>query len=129
MNYVNPWADCNNFIYLGDMYTREGNLVDLYALKDHHNTGKPHYQIGVRYSNEPSDYGSGSCIRFDNGSYQTSTHHTREAWFAIQRLIKQVIKQPVYSDNPRYNITTLRTENTLLFNSCGDPCYTFKILS
>ena len=120
MNYVNPWADCENFIYLDDMYTRDGNLVDLYALKDHYNTGKPHYQIGVRYSNEPSDYGSGSCIRFDNGQYRTSTHHTREAWFAIQRLIKQVIQQTVY--NERHN-------DIVLFNSCGMPCYTFKILS
>lgn len=97
MLYINPWLDCKGFIDLGSYTLTSEQQVDLYAVKCGYS--KERYSIGVRYSSEPSDYGSGSSVHFVKGTAQTHKTICEGASVAISRFIKQYIKKPVYSEH------------------------------
>lgn len=114
MLYLNPWADSPNFINLGSATLLNGKTVDLYALK----TSDRWYQIGVRYSNEPSNYGSGTELYLSKGKHYCSHKPLcYGAYIALQRLTAQEIKQPVYDGH---------NEKEILFNAEGVPMFCYK---
>ena len=110
MNYVNPWADAQSFVDLGSYTLGSGKVVDLYALKELNDNSREWYSIGVRYSNEPSDYGSGTIVIHANGKFLTHKTTCKGASVAICRLVKNYIKEPVFYDR-------FRTE--VLFDASG----------
>lgn len=115
MKYINPWADAQNFIDLGSYTLESGKVVDLYAIKCEYS--KERYSIGVRYSDGPSDYGSGSSVTFYRGIWITHKTICEGASVAISRLINQVIKKPVYDEH---------YTNKLLFDASGAIQYDLK---
>lgn len=115
MNYLNPWAECETFVDLGSYTLESGKVVDLYAIKCTYS--KERYSMGVRYSNEGSDYGSGSSVALYQGVWLTHKTTCEGASVAISRLINQLIKKPVYDEH---------YTNKLLFDASGAIQWDFK---
>lgn len=71
-HFINPWEDEPAYIYLGSRSIGNGNSdgstrhYDLYALKGAR--ADKHVSFGARFSNEPSDYASGSA-EYSNGKW------------------------------------------------------------